>query len=124
MGGVERREAWQEPAIGVEGRGGDVQFPQHRLAGNLEHRRLHLVEAPGQGIAQPLCLCRQGHFAGAPDEERQADGRFQRLDLVTDRGLSHAEFRRAALEAPVPGSGLEGAQLVERGQAAVHEVMD
>ena len=43
------------------------------------------------------------------DEERLSQPVLQRLDLVADRGLGHAELLRGAGEAPVTGGRLEGA---------------
>jgi len=55
----------------------------------------------------------------APLEERQADEGFQRLYLPADRRLREEKLRGGAREGQVPGGGLEAAQELQRGQAAL-----
>ena len=50
------------------------------------------------------------------DEKRAADAILQKLDLIADRRLRHAELLRRARKALMAGGGFEAADRGERGQ--------
>ncbi len=69
------------------------------------------VRAPSFGDDEALAL---------PIEELEAKLRFERLDLVADRALRHAQLLGGAREALMARGGLESLEGVQRWQAARH----
>ena len=63
---------------------------------------------------QPLADLRQHDLARPAQEERLAEQVFQKLDLVADGGLGHAELLAGAGEAAMPGGGIEHPHRIQR----------
>ena len=109
---LEIGKPWQQPADGKGADGAEREYvPQVSAVEAFEHVG-HAVERFPQGGQQRQAFLRDHQAARQSPKELGADPLLQKLDLMANGRLRHAELDRRAREAQVPGRGLEGAQRV------------
>jgi len=74
------------------------------------------IEAVAQGRAEPPAGLGQGHAPDFADEQGQAQGRFEKPDLMADRGRRHPEFGCGPAEAEITRGRLEGPRAARGGR--------
>ena len=117
---VEAREARDQPADGERRR---QLEPQQALVGallQLAGRVVDLVERAAQRAKVGGPLRRQRDAALRAQEQARAEPLLERADVAAHRALRHRQLARGARDAAVAGDGLEGADGVERREAAQH----
>lgn len=113
MADLESAEIARQPLLGEGGGGVDDKRVMRRRAQRLDGfvEQFEPLAHLGQ---QPFARLRQRHLPRAAEEQRLADILLQKLDLVADGRLRHAELLAGAGEAQVPRHRLEDAQRIQR----------
>ena len=93
-----------------------------RPAAQLRPGCTQWVEGRRRRAVQAVAEWRQCHPAALADEQRGAQGVFQRPQLPADRAVGDVQLGRGAADALQPGHSLECAQSVQRRQILGHDV--
>jgi hypothetical protein len=90
------------------------------LCAEPRRRFTEQLEAGGQ-LRQPVAALFGEHEAARESlEQRRVEIALESADLLAHGRGAHAQLRAGRDEAAEPRGGFEGAQCVERGQAAAH----
>jgi len=120
VAGVEAAEPRHQPADREGRRDRDVELDRARAAGQRAAHQIEPVERVAELRLEPASRRRQPPHAAVGVEQAHAERLFQIADLMADRRRRDAQLLGGARQGAEAGRRLEGAQRVERGQAARH----